>query len=77
MHTLQGDDCIWLVSKLVFAAEHFLDLGRLDLLYSGLTSPDTFKQAKPIPWRQQLGLHTGQCGRAKTPPFGRIKLVIT
>lgn len=53
MRMLQRNDCIWLVLD----AEHLLDLCGLNLLYPGLTSPDAFKQLKPIPWRQLLVLH--------------------
>lgn len=64
---LQRNDCVWLISKLLLAAEHLLDLCRLNLLYPGLTPSDAFKQLKPIPWRQLLVFYTGQqSGLTKT-----------
>lgn len=76
MYTLQGNDCVWLVSKLLLTAEHLLDLCRLDLLYPGLTSPDAFKQLKPIPRRLLLVFYTHRAVwiERKHHHFAKIKL---
>lgn len=81
MYTLQGNDCVWLVSKLLLTAEHLLDLCRLDLLYPGLTSPHAFQQLKPIPRRLLLVFYTHAHWAVwierKHQHLAKIKLTIT